>query len=300
MSDRMKTPNEDRAADDPARMQCLVCGTERFETKTVAGMTIRRCRSCGLRTIPVNERTGTSYADVDTDAYLQSIGRVRQAQGEEIVAFARQHGAKGEWLDVGCGYGYVLDAARAAGFSVRGIEPNVTAVQAARARGIDVHHGYLDEHTPSADIVSTLDVLEHLHDMDAFAELVKAKTHRLWVIKVPSSDGLFFRIAHALRIRGAVERLWQTKYEHPHTVYFDESTLSRFLRNHGFDIVAMRYLEEIPTRTVVPRLTLTGEMSGWKARLLVPLVFVVNVIERLRRKSDALTVLCAPGRCPTC
>jgi 2-polyprenyl-3-methyl-5-hydroxy-6-metoxy-1,4-benzoquinol methylase len=275
----------------PAGMRCLVCGTERVDTKTVAGVTIRRCHACGLHTMPVGERKGTSYADVDTDAYLQSIGHVRQAQGEDIVAFVRKHGAKGEWLDVGCGYGYVLDAARAAGFNVRGIEPNVTAVQAARARGINVSHGYLDEHTLSADIVSTLDVLEHLDDINAFAELVKTKTRGLWVIKVPSSDGLFFRIAHALRLRGAVERLWQSQCEHPHTVYFNESTLTHFLRNHGFDIVAVRYLDEIPTRTVVPRLTLTGDMPHWKARLVIPLVFAVNVIERLRRKSDALVVL---------
>lgn len=272
-------------------MPCLVCGTEGFGTQAIAGVTIRRCHACGLRTVPVSERKGASYADVDIDTYLQSIGRVRQAQGKGIVAFVQQHGARGEWLDVGCGYGYVLDAARAAGFHVRGIEPNVTAVQAARARGIDVDHGYLDEHTPPADIVSTLDVLEHLDDINAFAQLVKAKTRGLWVIKVPSSDGLLFRIAHALRIRGAVERLWQTKCEHPHTVYFDESTLTRFLRNHGFDIVAMRYLDEIPTGTVVARLTLTGGMAPWKARLLTPMMFVVNLIERLRRKSDALTVL---------
>lgn len=260
-------------------------------TTTVARLTMHRCTSCGLRTMPAAQRRGTSYADVDARAYQQSIGSVRRAQSDELVALVREHGAAGEWLDVGCGFGYVLEAARAAGFRVRGLEPDPVAAEAARERVGDVRQGVLDEHTPVADVLSTLDVLEHLDDIDAFAELVKRKTRAFWLIKVPSSDGLFFRIAHALRIRGAIERLWQSNYEHPHTVYFDESTLARFLRNHGFAVVAVRYLDEVPTRTVVDRLTLAGGMPRWKARLAVPLFFAINVVERLRSKSDALVVL---------
>ena len=252
---------------------------------------MHRCVECGLRTSPAGERKGTSYADVDQVAYLRSIGAVRRAQGEEIVAFVREHGGAGEWLDAGCGFGYVLEAARAAGFRVRGIEPDPVAALAARERVADVHEGFLEEDTPPADILSTLDVLEHLDDINAFAELVKRKTRSLWLIKVPSSDGLFFRIAHALRIGSAVERLWQWRYEHPHTVYFDESTLRRFLERHGFEIVAVRYLDEVPTNTVVDRLTLAGGMPRWRARLAVPLFFAINAIERLRAKSDALVVL---------
>ena len=239
---------------------------------------------------PAGRRQGTSYADVDPDAYLQSIGSVRRVQGEAIAGFVREHVEAGEWLDVGCGFGYVLEAARAAGFRVRGIEPDGTAVEAARARVGEVTQGFLDEATPAADILSTLDVIEHLDDLNAFAELVKRKTRALWVIKVPSSDGLFFRIAHALRIRGAVERLWQAGYEHPHTVYFDERTLARFLRKHGFEVVAVRYLAEVPIATAVDRLVLGG-MPRWKARLALPVFVAVSWIERLRGKSDALVML---------
>ncbi|HVG23856.1 MAG TPA: class I SAM-dependent methyltransferase [Thermoanaerobaculia bacterium] len=272
-------------------MRCPVCEGERFHTKAIAGVTIHCCRSCGLRTTPLRERRGTSYADVDVDAYERSIGAVRQMQAEEIVAFAREHGADGEWLDVGCGYGYVLDAARRGGFRIRGIEPNAIAAAAARAREIDVHHGQLDASTNAADIVSTLDVLEHLGDLDGFARLVKQKARRVWLIKVPSSDGLFFRIAHLLRLRGAIERLWQTQYEHPHLVYFDESSLSRFLARHGFDVVAVRYLHEVSARTIVPRLRLVRDMPLWKARSAIPIAILINLIERVRRKSDALVVL---------
>ncbi|HEX8254744.1 MAG TPA: class I SAM-dependent methyltransferase [Thermoanaerobaculia bacterium] len=270
---------------------CTICGDARFTSSTVAGVTVRRCRACGLRSSVIEPGKKLNYADVNDAAYAQSIGAVRRAQAEVIVDFARDHGGAGEWLDVGCGYGHVLDAARAAGFTVRGIEPNAKAARAARERIGAIEEGVLDERTPPADVLSTLDVIEHLHDLDAFAGLVARKARALWVIKVPSCDGLFYRVAHALRIGSAVRRLWQSEYEHPHTVYFNEATLTRFLANNGFEVVAARYLDEVPNGTVVDRLTLDGRMPRWKAALAVPLFFAINAIERLRGKSDALLVI---------
>ncbi len=275
---------------------CPVCGGERFDEIVIASLTIRRCVACGLRISRIAQTKGTNYADVDDRAYLESIGRVRRAQGEQIVALVsthsiREHGGAGEWLDVGCGFGYVLEAAQSAGFRVRGIEPDPNAAKAARERVREVEQGFLEETTPAADVLSTLDVLEHVDDINAFAQLVKRKARAMWVIKVPSSEGLFFRVAHALRIGSAVKRLWQSEYAHPHTVYFDLPTLTRFLGNHGFEVVASRYLDEVPDGTVVDRLTLDGSMPRWKASLAMPLFFAINRIERLRGKSDALVVL---------
>ncbi len=154
----------------------------------------------------------------------------------------------------------------------------------------------LTEETPEADILSTLDVLEHLDDINAFARLVRRKARTLWVIKVPSSEGLFFKVAHLFRIGSAVRRLWQAEYEHPHTVYFNRLAVTRFLENHGFDVVAVRYLDEVPNGTVADRLALDGRMPRWKARLAVPLVFAINLLERLRGRSDAMVVVALTKR----
>ncbi|MFL6281482.1 MAG: methyltransferase domain-containing protein [Vicinamibacterales bacterium] len=277
---------------------CPVCGGERFREREIASLTIRRCVACGLRISRIPRTNGINYADVDDRAYLDSIGRVRRAQGAEIVAFVVEHGGTGEWLDIGCGFGYVLEAARSSGFCARGIEPDANAANAARERSLDVEQGLLSDVTPPADVLSTLDVIEHLQDIDAFACLVKQKTRALWVIKVPSSDGLFFRVAHALRIGSAVKRLWQSEYAHPHTLYFDLPTLTRFLAKHGFEVVASRYLDEVPAGTAVDRLTLDGRMPRWKARLAAPLFFAINRIERLRGKSDALVVIARVASAP--
>jgi 2-polyprenyl-3-methyl-5-hydroxy-6-metoxy-1,4-benzoquinol methylase len=273
---------------------CPVCNGDRFLKIFTAGLSLRKCTGCGLYLGASADSKEASYATIDPRAYEDSIGVVRRAQSASIAGFVRDHLADGDWLDVGCGYGYAVEAARAAGYSARGIEPNVVAAEIARDRGVDVTHGLFSDETVPADVVSTLDVLEHLEDMNSFAELVKRKTRGLWVIKVPSSDGLFFRIAHAFRIASAIKRLWQSRYEHPHRVYFNESTLHMFLEKHGFDVVATRYLEDIPTRTVVGRLTLDGVTPRWKARLARPAFSAINFIERLRGRSDALLVIARP------
>jgi SAM-dependent methyltransferase len=273
---------------------CPVCEGRTFTATCIAGLHLRRCRECGLRIgdFPASQETG--YAHVDQNAYRDSLAVVRRAQSAAIVRWVREHVTAGEWLDVGCGYGFAVEAASNAGFHARGIEPNAIAADTARRRGIEVEHGLLTETTPAADVVSTFDVLEHVPDINAFAALVKTKARRLWAIKVPSSDGLFFRVAHALRVRSAVERLWQSRYEHPHRVYFDERALHRFLDKHGFDVVATHYLDEMPSRTVVDRLTLDAAIPRWKAHLAVPAVAVINGIEHLRARSDAMLVLAHP------
>lgn len=270
---------------------CPVCGGEKHDVRLTAGLMLRRCRTCRLWTSDIPHGTGTSYATVDDVAYLHSIGTVRRAQAAEIVAFTRAHVNGGEWLDVGCGYGFVLEAAEEAGFRVRGIEPDAKAARVAHDRVGNVEEGLLDDATPPSDVLSTLDVLEHLEDIDAFAQLVRRKARAFWLIKVPSSDGLFFRVAHALHLRSAVHRLWQSGYAHPHTIYFDEKTLTRFLEPRGFEVIATRYLDEIPNGTIVARLTLDGRMSRTKALLAVPLVAAINLLGRWRRKTDALVML---------
>ena len=273
---------------------CPACRGARLTAIKVAGLALQRCDDCGLWIAAFPHTRHTGYSAIDRRAYDGAMAALRREQSASIVALVREHVPEGEWLDVGCGFGFAVDAARDAGYAARGIEPNEIAARAARERGIDVEEGLLTDATAPADVISTLDVLEHVEEMSAFAQLVRRKARRLWVIKVPSSDGLFFRVAHALRIAPAVERLWQSRYEDPHRVYFNETALRTFLHEHGFETVATRYLRELPAHSVVDRLTMDGRMPRWKARLAVPAVAALNVVERLRARSDAMVMLARP------
>jgi 2-polyprenyl-3-methyl-5-hydroxy-6-metoxy-1,4-benzoquinol methylase len=238
------------------------------------------------------------------------VGAVRRRQAREILPLIRSRVDEGsDLLHVGCSFGFFLAEARRAGFQVHGIEPDRQA--AARANellgGDVVELGSFSAETArsrSADVISMLDVLEHIppDELGGFVGSVR-KTLRpsgLWVIKVPSTEGLYYRLSHVLlridRRLGAsfVERLWQTRYEFPHLVYFDRRTLSMWLQGHGFEVVAHRYLQEVPLGTIVDRLTTDRGISRPLAYVLAPSVLAVNAIEWIRGRSDSLVVFARP------
>jgi SAM-dependent methyltransferase len=269
---------------------CPVCDGSRFtQRRLLPNLTVARCLGCGLRISDIAMTKGVSYAHIDDEAYLQSIGLVRQEQAAAVVAAVKSNGT---WLDIGCGFGFVLDQARRAGFAVRGVEPNAKAVAAARARLGDVIRTVDDN--SHADVISTLDVLEHIPvaELNAFARDIRGRA-KTWVVKVPSSEGLFYRVGHALLpfSRGVVRRLWQSDHQYPHTVYFDRRTLTRFLEKHGFVIEQVRYLEEVSAKTAAQRMLLDPTIPRWQSLLASPLVRIINTIERWRGTSDALLVI---------
>ena len=73
----------------------------------------------------------------------------------------------GRLLDVGCGNGGFLLLARQAGWQVEGLDFDAGAVQVARARGLEVHHGGIDvmgERSACYDVITLCHVIEHVHD----------------------------------------------------------------------------------------------------------------------------------------
>ena len=275
---------------------CPVCdGTQFKRRRLLPNLAVDLCLSCGLRISDMVRTKRVSYAHIDDDAYMQSIGHVRQEQAKAVVGAVVGNGSAGAgrtWLDIGCGFGFVLDEARRAGFAVRGVEPDPKAAAAARARLGDVVRAADDD--AAADVISTLDVLEHVppDDLAAFAANVHRRAAQ-WVIKVPSSEGLFYKVGHALLpfSRGVVRRLWQSDHEYPHTVYFDRATLTRFLQKHRFAIEQVRYIEEVSAKTASRRMLLDPTIARWQSLLASPLVRIINIIERSRGTSDALLII---------
>lgn len=287
---------------------CPACGGRRFRDRDVLpGLTTRTCAACGL-ILSTIERTGeavSEFALVDEESYLRSVGEVRRRQAAQILSLLQPHVTPGtRVLDVGCSFGFFLLEARLAGFDVHGIEPDPQAFEAARAALGDgiVRPGLLTHETAapgSADVLCTLDVIEHIppEDHAAFARLVAdtLAPAGIWVIKVPTTEGLYYRLSDLLARLGMgaslVTRLWQTRYEFPHLVYFDRSNLTRWLESQGFEVLDHAYLQEVENATVIDRLTHDRDISRLRAYLLAPGILGINVVEALRRRSDSLVVL---------
>jgi SAM-dependent methyltransferase len=289
---------------------CPACGNRNLKTRQlVTGLTTSTCSCCGLILGDVS-RLGpvrTEFAGVDEAKYQRSVGGVRRLQAGQIRRFVEPLlPTGGNVVDVGCSFGYFLDEMRQAGYSIEGIEPDRQAYEAAvellGADAVTMSH-FTSESLPdsSTDALATLDVVEHIDPAEQgnFAHLVARalKPQGIWIIKVPTTEGLLYRLSYAAtrifpRAGGPlIRRLWQTEYEYVHTVYFNRRSLACWLNRFGFDVVAWNYLPEVPLKTVVSRLTTDGGITPGSAYVLAPVIAGINLIESARGRSDALLMI---------
>ena len=174
-------------------------------------------------------------------------------------------------LDVGCGTGSVtLIANRGRGNTVSAIEPDPDRAATAKARGIDVHNGVLDDAWLQGrepfDVVMSSDVLEHLA---APAELLRrfvaaARPGGLVILSVPN-------VAHwTVRwnlLFGRFDYEPVGIMDATHLRWFTESSLRALVESVGLEIVEIRQTagSDIPPYGR----GLWGRIDG---RLRVPLV----------------------------
>lgn len=140
-----------------------------------------RCRSCGmifLRVQPVGETLARMYAKEYFETDFR-CGRSAASSTDEAAFRSENDGLldrlepfrrAGRMLEVGCASGLLLKRARERGWMVSGVELSSAAVEHARALGLDVHHGTLEDapYGPgSFDLVFMGDVLEHVPDCRA-------------------------------------------------------------------------------------------------------------------------------------
>jgi SAM-dependent methyltransferase len=145
----------------------------------------------------------------------------------------------GRLLDVGCATGDFLVAAQERGWAAQGVELSGHAAGVARRRRVDVRVGTLrNARFPDAafDVVTMLDVIEHLND--PMAEL--RETRRVLrpggiiCVETPNWDSIYRRV---------LGRRWAALQPRLHLLYFDRTTLREALSRAGFQVV--RSLTEI-------------------------------------------------------
>jgi len=74
---------------------------------------------------------------------------------------------RGRLLDIGCGSGQTVERLGQLGWQAQGVDPDPTAVDVARKKGLQVQHGTVQSchfDDASFDAVTLCHVIEHLHD----------------------------------------------------------------------------------------------------------------------------------------
>jgi len=170
---------------------CPYCGSGSHEGwAEERGFVAVRCETCALiycnprpslAAINSAVRTGVHGAEAQRlNVRARRIGtkvRYYRRAFRSLFGDVWRRGHPISWLDVGAGYGEVLEAVTAlapAGSHVEGLEPMKPKAAAARERGFTITEDYLRPEHPKVDIISVVDVFSHIPSFSSFLADVRS------------------------------------------------------------------------------------------------------------------------------
>ncbi len=225
---------------------CPICDStaqEPFAEKN--GCAIVRC-ACGFAfqsPLPEAEETQALYDDAyggTTEGYFGKVDKkMRRSRGraQRLRKIKPAPGAR--FLDVGASGGFMLEAAREAGFDVQGVELDPRSVAYAKSHYplCAIHHGTIEgflgtapEAASGFDMIYCAEVIEHVPDVNGFVAAIVALMKPDGRLYLTTPD-----IGHWRRPRDIQQ--WDAFDPPAHCLYFDRDSLSRLLAKHGLRIV---------------------------------------------------------------
>lgn len=259
------------------RPECPVCGHDESTrdddaTSTLAlrdPFAVVRCAACSMRWLdpaPTDDEYSRLYDAVyfdadappeDVDAWMLQYPQPDESTrrfSEEYRPMREAHNARmldtlsgaatggRRLLEIGCGHGEFLIAARERGWDVAGVEPSAAASAVARdEHGLDVAHGTLEQlgnldPTHEYHAVYLSHVFEHLSDPHASIEILLGQLAPggALLIVVPNQFEAWARraVATARRHRGGTSTL----YSIHHPLFYGPRQLRAVLEEHGLTV----------------------------------------------------------------
>jgi SAM-dependent methyltransferase len=226
---------------------CHLCGGLQFRTLEVASDGVRTLRCAACQLIFLHPFPGVDPAVHYDEGYYRPWRR-EQAAARHMLWRRRldrleRHAVRGALLDVGCGEGGFLRAARDRGWQAVGTEVSRWAVKTLRdEEGFRIHEGDLAELTDldtGFDAVTMWHVLEHTRS--PLATLAAARTRLrpggVLVVAVPNAAARLLRAAYFCVKRRPL-RYYTPADREVHLYHFTASTLRGALQRAGFEVIA--------------------------------------------------------------
>jgi len=153
---------------------------------------------------------------------------------------------KGKLLDIGCGVGYMVEAANSLGFDASGIDLNPYAVEAGKKIfGSNLKHTTIDKVDEKYDIIISNHVIEHLLSPKDFLDSISTKLNNggYLLLGVPNIEG---GIPKTLRMLNKIPNipgsnwLWVGYQPKEHLWHFTPKSMESFLKREGWEKLVLR------------------------------------------------------------
>jgi len=257
---------------EQAPSACIVCGsTSRALLIEKNEWTVHKCAGCGLGVLdprPGPEELGRLYEKEYFDSHYSErlpVGspemQRRLSQQSHRLRFFKPLKKEGLVVDIGCGMGYFLHAARLSGYRVHGVDlSDYAASYITGELQIPVAVGPIDAiefGERSVDVLTLWHSLEHMrHPLQSLGHMTRwLKQDGLLVIEVPNHEG-----TDAVKM-GPDWPDWDLPY---HLYHFAPRSLRALLTAIGFEVIREKtYLSEHIRRRLENLF-----MPGFLARLI--------------------------------
>lgn len=215
---------------DEVYSACPACGASELRPlPAYRAAHLVRCERCHL-TFAARRPT-----EQELEAHYSGYGdwpdsALTRQRYREVLAGFECYRSAGRIFDMGCGAGYFLEEAAAAGWEPHGSTVGELSVEMCRAKGLDVLNAaeaaaaIPDGHF---DVATAFEVVEHLRDPVAEAQLLA---------RVVRSGGLLYCTTpnFASLSRRVLRADWRVIAYPEHLIYFTAETLKGWLEPFGF------------------------------------------------------------------
>jgi SAM-dependent methyltransferase len=260
---------------------CPFCGSDRREIR-YAGFgefKVVRCSACGVHylyprltetAMQAAYRSGDYFAGGEcgyADTSYAAQERALRATFQRLMRNLQKHQLTGgDLLEIGCGYGYLLEEARGFFRSRTGIEMSHEAAAIASRKADHVYEGGLEQLPPGEkfDCIIATHVIEHVYDPLKFLGDVAghARPNGKIVLATPDMNSI---------LRKVMGRRWPSFKIPEHILYFDAGTLSALMEKAGLrNVHTFPYPHAFPLALIASKLHLPLPKAFANVNVWVP------------------------------